>query len=322
MNYLEKLQTSSLISQDVAREATRELELQAIQRPEIEKAVLRLQAFRALNAAESRIFLNEVQTPRMNWLSEDGYHNTTIDILTEIAFISNAPLYPDGPEQLAQLEVLKQFLITSPRFSQMHAGDIVHAFYMNEDGGHWDHVKHFSKFLSCEYVGAVLNPFLRFKQRMEPKRKMLLKSLPQQFLTAIPFYGPVYWEGEINTDLMLMNAGNPGKIFNIETKYKYLRKSNIIRIRSMAHWYRWVGYTIGQLKERESRKPTKTEAQTLEKQKLVAMYGEMIQTNSIPRHEIPRIIFQTRREIYLQHLKRAADQGITDLFNRSQHAER
>jgi len=319
MNYIERLQTQSLISQDVAPAAARELDLQAIQQPEIEKAVFRLEACRALNAAEARIFLNEVQTPRLNWLSDDGYHNAIIDIITEIVFISNAPLYPDGsPEQLAQLEVLKKFLITSPRFGQMHAGDIVHAFYMNEDGGHWDHIKHFNNFLSCEYVGAVLNPFLRFKQRMEPKRKLLMKSLPQPLLAAIPFYGPTYWEGEINTDLLLINAGNPGKIFNIETKYKYLRKINFIKIRSLAHWYRWMGYTIGQLKERESRKPTKTEAQILEKQKLVAMYGEMIQTNSIPRHEISRIVFQTRREIYLQHLKRAADSGTTDLFRKTE----
>ncbi len=275
-----------------------------------------LLACRALNSAEASSFLNEVNSPRLAWLNLKGAHNTLIDVFTEVAMITNVPLYEDLPDQLAQIEVLKKFLISSPRFSQMHTGDIVQAFYMNEDGSHWEQVRHFNKYFSCEYLGAVLNPFLRFKMKLEPKRKMMMERISGPVAAMIPFFGADYWKTEINADLGLLMAGNEKLIFNVETKYKFIRKENIIHIRSRAHFHRWLGFTIGQLHEREARKPTKTEVQKQEKQKALAQYAEIMATGAIPIELLRKFVMLTRREIYLQHLKRAAAQGITDLFNR------
>lgn len=260
--------------------------------------------------------MNEVLTPRLCWLSDIGFHDVVIDILTEVGYITSAPFREEGPEMMAQLQVLKKFLNSSPRFSQMHVGDILQAFYMNEDGGHWEQVKHFNKFFSPEYMGAVLNPFLRFKVKLEPKRKMVMERISGPVAALIPFFGADYWKTEINADLGLLMAGNEKMIFNVETKYKFLRKENLITIRHRAHWHRWLGFTIGQLLEREARKPTKTEVQKQEKQKALAQYGEIMATGAIPIDQLRKFVMLTRREIYLQHLKRAAAQGITDLFSR------
>lgn len=126
-----------------------------------------------------QIVKSERNGRKLSWLNDDEFHDTVVDIVSEIKLVTGAVLC-QGQQLLLQIQMLKRFITTG--FGMLSKAEVVEAFYMNNQGQFEEVYVHYNKELNAEFVGNVLRAYMRYKVRFlnEKRDKIIdLLSLPK-----------------------------------------------------------------------------------------------------------------------------------------------
>lgn len=121
-----------------------------------------------------RVLIAERACRKLRQLSTTEFHNTVVDVLSEIKLITGGILY-EGKELEVQVEMVKRFLWSA--YSILTKEEIVHAFYLNAHGAYEDTYRHYNREINAEFIGDVLQAYLRYKKYIVETRGPEIKKL-------------------------------------------------------------------------------------------------------------------------------------------------
>lgn len=125
----------------------------------------------AYKAAHTGLSIRQMST------KEQGI--TTAGILLTVAVISGCPLPTDGRHlKILESEFIK-FLFENNSFSQLTYDEIITAFRFNSAGQLEEKVKHYQNMFNLDYLGEVLNQWVKYKRNLQEKvrRELTIKNI-------------------------------------------------------------------------------------------------------------------------------------------------
>lgn len=180
---------------------------------------------------EVQIIRNELNGTKLRDLSEDDFYNQLIDVWTALKYIAGTIMYtpPESAgkfnELAIQVDVLQRFVASNPLYMALTGLELLHAFYLNNNGALGEVYRHYNQPLNAQFVGDVLNGYLAYKRKMYGRamddiKKMLTPPPPKEVVK------PTVQELQamIQEDYDLYKEGETNMIFNAVPKYAYLRR--------------------------------------------------------------------------------------------------
>jgi len=268
---------------------------------------------------------NELNSPKLFKLNDDQLNDGLCKIWMEIQMLTGASMYPDDGSQLLdiQLRMLNRFLMSNPKYSRLSLTEILHAFYLNNQGEFADSApagsggvfRHYNKELNAEFIGDVLNAYVRKKSKMYGEKMTDLWRVLDPPVEQKIVLSSEDWQAFIQDDYNDYRAGDTNKIFNTSPKYCYLRRCELIKFSSKKRWWEWYKAC---LEHRERRARIKAaHAKYTSKRELdleVEMYRAIHETGMIPKHEHRNVISTMRRLAYLKFFEIISSCAINKIF--------
>ncbi len=285
-----------------------------------EEAVHQLTTSKVLSALEVMMIRNELNSPKLKLLSEDDRWETLKDIWSEVKLVTGAIMH-EGDLLSVQLAVLERFIISNQRLADLTRTEIIHAFYMNNQSEFDQVYRHYNKELNAEFVGDVLNAYLKRKVRMyDQKYSDIYKALnpPEDKQFILTSYD---WENFIQLDYDLYRMGDAEMIFNTSSKYVVLRKYGLIRFTSKQKWLNWYRRALDQRELEVKETITRTNNERFAKENALSMYEAIKQTGVISKGEHKSVIFLSRRLVYLEFFAIISSCAINRIFEEIEHTK-
>lgn len=162
---------------------------------------------------------------KLKSLDQDSLHDAVIDILSAIKLITGAPVYESDESGMLQrqVEMIKRFLWSG--YGLLTKEEVINAFYLNMQGRFNEVYKHYNREINAEYLGDVLNAYIRFKKAVieikgSDVQKILsieYKPAPQMIQVDYGFYKTL-----------------------IQEEYQAFRNNQ----KPLTFWSRWKYYTL------------------------------------------------------------------------------
>jgi len=190
--------------------------------------------------------MNELNSPQLKWLSDDGLHDKLLDVFMEVKVLTGAILHKPGDDLVKQIEVLKLFIASHPVFTGLTVNEIRHAFYLNNQGEYEEVYRHYNKELNAEFIGDVLQAYVRYKTRFYRLKGKEVKAivLPKHD-TPAPVISESEYREMIQQHYCLYLNEQPEWIFMPDKAYQLLRNYGAISIRDREHWQYLVSKAMG-----------------------------------------------------------------------------
>lgn len=258
--------------------------------------------------------MNELGSLPMKLLSDTEQHDMLIDLFKEIKLLTGAVLH-SGEELLYQVNVLKMFLTSHPKFTSLTIPELRHAFYLNSQGEYGEVHKHYNKELNAEFVGAVLLSYLRYKRSIYARNGQVISSVlaPAEVVKHSPLTEKQLQQ-IIQQHYDLYLNGDTEYIYLLDSVYYLLRKYGAICYESrLDHDARY--FTCMDARARESKRRQKRyEDETALEQRHIYSHWGTDKFTGVPKDERIAIRHLLRKRMYLQFLKRMQYFGIHDIF--------
>lgn len=276
----------------------------------LESVEVQLLSSKLLNEIELQILRNERNSPAIRKLSPDEQFDALADVWSEVKVLTGAILR-QGEELGIQVKVLHRFILSSPRLSSLTTSEILHAFYLNNAGEYGEVIKHYNQELNAEFVGGVLNAYLKKKVCfLREKHEKVQKLLNPPEAIQKPVYGPEDYKRWIQEDYEFYRYGNHAFITNTASKYLFLRRLNLIRYTSKNKFIQLKNEAFNQ-REHQKVYEAKTAVSKLITK---AVYDSIRETKWIERNEYRGVIHTMRRNVYLKFFELIASCGINQIF--------
>ena len=260
------------------------------------------------------IVRNELNSPRLKWLSEDEVFNALIDIFKEIKVLTGA-IMAEGDDLKIQLRVLNLFLLSHDKFTNLTTNEIRQAFYLNSQGVYDEVHKHYNKKLNAEFVGNVLLSYLKYKKEfyrthggelrklMAPKQISRAVMNERDYRAVIQMHYDYYCEG--NTDLIYVST----------ITYNLLRRYGAIKVHSRQHWRQLIEQAICERERYGNRGLVGKDIGERDRiQRVKEIYKRYRKEWWIPRNEWAMVVHTLRRRQYLVFFETMRYYGIRNIF--------
>lgn len=265
------------------------------------------------------ILKNELDSPQLRLLKDDDYHDLVVDFLSEVKVLTGGILYSDARELSIQLEVVKRFLISHPVFNRLTAKEIVHAFYLNNQGAYPEVYKHYNREINAEFLGSVLLAYVGMKKKLHtealPQLYKMLHQAPEKPKLKVT---NEYMEQLIQMDYDNYRKGDHELIFYHRRSYNYLRKCGMIYYRSAGAWWKWYQHAMEKRKAFANARHLTTSDRTKAKS-LKELYANYELKSVLPISEHLTVIHHMQLQRYLYFFDCISLCGINKIFEEIQH---
>jgi hypothetical protein len=258
---------------------------------------------------------NELNSPTLLWLSDKERWDKLVDVITEIKLLTGAIIHEGEALQL-QLKVIERFLISSKRYAALTTNEILHAFYLNNQGEFGTVYRHYNRELNAEFVGDVLLAYLNYKDGIYARVniKGLLDPAPER--KPLDPITDIALMGYIQGDYDMYRSDARELIFHSPFKYNLLRRAGLIEVYSRKYWRKMEAYAMAERVEYGSGRPERaTDVREREDRAAVAsMYARFVQDGYLPIAEYRLVVQGVRRRLYMRFFEMIASCGINDIF--------
>jgi len=165
---------------------------------------------------------------KLKSLDHHDLHDTIIDIISSIKMITGAVVYQDNMLQ-RQVEMIKRFLWSG--YSQLTKEEIINAFYLNMQGCFEEVYKHYNREINAEYLGDVLNGYMRFKRNLinvkgdKVQQILQLENKPAPEMIQVDYS---FYKNLIQEEYRAFCKGQQALTFWTRWKYYTLRKEGLL----------------------------------------------------------------------------------------------
>lgn len=188
-----------------------------------------------LEPNEMKCIANQILYLRLAEMNKTDQYNSIVDLVSEIKLLTGAIVYSKESGLLqAQLEMIHRFLATG--FSTLTKQEIVHAFYLNNQGHLDDVFRHYGKELNAEFMGDVLRAYMRYKKEIAKSKGAQLARIlrPQVHIKQDVDYQA--WKEIVQADYnhFKQHRTDPGMWH--KRKYYTMRKYGLLPYRNVSGW--------------------------------------------------------------------------------------
>ncbi len=274
-----------------------------------------------LSSAELKVYLNELNSPKLCWLTDIELHDFMADLLSEISIMTGAKAYEYDWQNSMLITVIIKLLKKDDAIMALTTNEVSDAFYLNHNGAYPHTHSTYNKEINADYVGNIIRDYRYYKLRSLEKEWAINKILNPPPEKPIPVYTTADYKKFIQMDYELYKTGNTDYIFNIEKKYILLRRAKIIIYPSPLSdaWKKW--YQVA-LKKREwntyTTKPV-GEAERLTKRKAMEMYHLIKTANIVPQDEHISVVSMLHKLVYFRFFELMKEQKIERIFEEISH---
>lgn len=264
-----------------------------------------------------QVVKNQLNSPKLKWLTEKSLHDELIGIFQEIKILTGAIMHDPGEDVLLQIKVLKLFLLSSPQFINLTTNEIRHAFYLNSQGEYDEVHRHFNKPLNAEFMGDVLRGYVKYKYDFHKRFSAEIKELiePTAATSVIIRLAEDDYRDIIQRHYNSFLTGSTEFIFPSTSIYQLLRQYGGIQIYSRQHWFKLIGYAIDDRIRRSRGTLFKKDAWEKDNILQLRKIYETYQLEGwIPPSEYRMVIYTLQKRLYFKFLKTMAYFGIKDIF--------
>jgi len=244
---------------------------------------------------------NELNSPKLKWLNSTELHDKVIELCQELKILSGVILHPMGKELIAQIDILKTFMLTHPQLANLTVAEVRHAFYLNNQGEYEEVYRHYNKELNAEFVGDVLRAYIRHKNRFYKMKGNAVKEIFQpEHPESVIVTEQQYRESiQMMYDLFLLARFN--LIFPSDGAYCLLRKYGGINIKSREHYKQLVLKAMLIREEYGNSSLIKKDQREIETiLQIRDIYAEWRETGYLQRSEYRLVIHTLRKRLMLR----------------------
>lgn len=265
---------------------------------------------------EITVLRNELNSPILKLLTDAEFHSNIIDILTEVKFLTGFILYEDREKMKVQLRVIKRYLRSCEKFMTLTTNEVLHAFYMNQQGLFSDLHKHYNRELNCEFIGDVLLKYITYKKFLYDRAGQHITNLiePPQVQKFLPL-GQNDWENLIQEDYEKFQHGDTPLIRDTTTKYFFLRRRAMLQYKNRLEYWDWYWRALTKMERDVKRRNTATIGSSVNRKKELEKYDEIRKTGMISRVDHISISHLLRRGVYLNFLEEMSGRGVANIFS-------
>ncbi len=267
-----------------------------------------------LTEAELQIYLNELNSPRLRWLTDNELMKLVNDTLKLISILTGSDVYEeDWQNELLELSI-KNLITTSDEMLNLTVTEFTSAFYLNQNGAFDKVHAMYGKPISAEYIGNVQSNYRQYKKRSMEKQWAINRVLNPPPVKEIPKYTAEDYKGFIQTDYELYKSGHTEFIFLIFEKYFHMRRWKMIIYPTPDMFHQWYNRALQKRENENAFTPAKNDAEKRTKKKMVKMYKLIRETSIVPPDEHVSVVHMMRKMVYLRMLEKFKEAGIVDIF--------
>lgn len=264
---------------------------------------------------------NELSAPQMRWLSESERWESFQTLWVEVKMLTGAILH-EPPLLSVQLTMLETFIMSHEKYQRLTRNEIRHAFYMNAQGEFADQVpsgsggmfRHYNKELNAEFIGDVLNAYVRRKARLYDQKHYAIAQAMAPAVEAPPVTAE-HWQNLVEQDYQRYLREEYHLIFFGADKYLFVRRCGLIKFSSARKWRQWYAQAL-EIRERRARTAQVTKfSQRVEREKAVEMYEAIRRSGLIPVYEHKSVLHEMRKLVYDAFLQCCFDRGQSSIFS-------
>ena len=260
--------------------------------------------------------MNELNSPQLKWLSDDGVHDKLLDVFMEVKVLTGAILHKPGDDLVKQIEVLKLFIVSHPVFTGLTVNEVRHAFYLNNQGEYEEVYRHYNKELNAEFIGDVLQAYVRYKNRFyRAKGKEVKAIVAPKDQQPVPVTSESEYREMIQQHYCLYLDDKREWVFMPDRAYQLLRNYGAITITSREHWYHLVGK--GMNKRAGYGRTSLIGKDGWEKENILKVrrvYEAWEQNGWLPMEEYRMVVHTLRKMLYFHFFETMKYFNIKDIF--------
>ena len=268
-----------------------------------------------LSEGELNVFINELNSPRLCWLSDDDFHNKVVELLQEISLLTGAEVYESDWKNEMLVRTIENLFKANYAIMNLTVTEIRNAFYLNHNGTFGRVYTMYGKPISADYIGNVISDYREYKLRPIEKQWAIEKLLNPPPPEVIPVYTIEDYKKFIQQDYENWKNGNKNYIFLVYEKYVLLRKFALIIYPNKESWLAWKKKAVARIEYNVINKIPLSKIEKQEKKKQLQIYQKIRETNIVPPEENISVIHMMRKMVYFRYFELMQQSGIVNIFS-------